>query len=144
MPPTLGSSSTILVVDNEPAVLNRVKFILEAAGYAVMTACNSQQALAFCEKQDHAIDLLLTDMNMPDTGGPKLACQISEITPRLSVIFMSSRRAHSPDIEVLRSSGPFSDCEVISKPFTSRELLEKVDRACCQQRCLEHGWQAAR
>jgi len=138
MPSTLGSSPTILVVDDEPAVLNLVKLILEAAGYAVMAACDGRQALALCENRNYTIDLLLTDINMPDIGGLKLACQVSEIVPDLPVIFMTGRRPDSPSIELLRSEGPFSDCEVISKPFTSHELLEEVSHHFVNK----YGWAA--
>jgi CheY-like chemotaxis protein len=126
MPPTVGSRPTILVVDNEPAVLNLVKLILEAAGYAVLAACNGRQALAFCKNRNHTIDLLLTDINMRDISGLELACQVSEIVPRLPVIFLTGGRADNPGIEFLRGAGPFSDCEVISKPFSSPELLGEV------------------
>jgi CheY-like chemotaxis protein len=126
MPPTLESRPKILVVDNELAVLNLVKLILEAAGYAVVTASNGRQALVFCKNRNYTIDLLLTDINMPDISGLELACQVSEIVPRLPVIFLADGRADNPGIEFLRRAGPFSDCEVISKPFTSPELLGEV------------------
>jgi len=126
MPPRPRSSATILVVDDEPAVLNLVKLILEAAGYVVLAACNGQQALALCENRKHTIDLLLTDINMPDISGPELACQVSEIVPYLLVIFMTGCGADSQGIEFLRREGPFSDCEVIGKPFTSAQLLSEV------------------
>jgi CheY-like chemotaxis protein len=124
------SSSTILVVDDEPAVLNLVKLILEAAGYAVLAACNGQEALALCQNRNHIIDLLLTDSNMPDISGPELVCEVSEIIPHLSVIFMTGCRVDSPGIEFLRREAPFSDCEVISKPFTSPQLLSEVAGIC--------------
>jgi CheY-like chemotaxis protein len=126
MSPTLASRPTILVVDNEPAVLNLVELILEAAGYAVITACNGRQALAFCTNRNQTIDLLLTDINMPDINGLELACQVSQIIPHLPVIFLTGRRADSPGVDFLRRAGPFSDCEVISKPFTFPELLGEV------------------
>ena len=126
MSPMPESRSTILVVDHEPAVLNLVKLMLEAAGYAVLAACNGQQALALCENRNHTIHLLLTEMNMPDISGVELACQVSEMLHHLPVLFMTSCRTDSPGIEFLRREGPFSDCEVISKPFTSPELLGEV------------------
>jgi two-component system, cell cycle response regulator CpdR len=126
MPPTLGSGPTILVVDDEPTVLDLVKLILETAGYPVLAACNGQQALAFCENRNRSIDLLLTDINMPHISGLELACRASEIVPHLPVMFMTGCRADSPGIEFLIGEGPFSDCKVIRKPFTSRDLLGEV------------------
>jgi CheY-like chemotaxis protein len=78
MSPRHRSRSTILVVDDEPAVLNLVKVILEAAGYAVLGACSGQEALALCQNQNHLIDLLLTDIDMPDVSGPELVCEVSK------------------------------------------------------------------
>jgi CheY-like chemotaxis protein len=126
MSPMRESRSTILVVDHEPAVVNLVKLMLEAAGYAVLAACNGLEALAVCKQRNYAIDLLLTEMNMADISGLELACEVSEIVPRLPVIFMTACRVDSPGIEFLRREGPFSDCKVISKPFTSRELLGEL------------------
>ena len=108
------------------AVLDLVKLILESAGYAVLAACGAKQALAFFENRDCSIDLLLTDINMPDMTGLELACRVSGIAPRLPVLFMTGCRAANPNFELLRAAGPFSDCEVITKPFTSRELLDQV------------------
>ena len=126
MPLAPGSSPTILVVDDEPAVLNFVKLILETAGYPVLAACNGQEALAFFKNSGHSIDLLLTDINMPDLSGLELACQASETVPDLPVMFMTGCRPDSPPIEFLRRDGPFGDCKVIRKPFTSPELLGEV------------------
>ena len=126
MPPATGSRPTILVVDDEPAILNLVKLILEAAGYPVLAACNSQEALSLFKDSRHSIDLLLTDISMPDTSGLELAGQASKTVPHLPVMFMTGCRPDSPHIEFLRREGPFSDCKVIRKPFTSPELLGEV------------------
>ena len=91
-----------------------------------------------CQNQNHIIDLLLRDSNMPDISGPELVCEVSEIIPHLSVIFMTGCRVDSPGIEFLRREGPFSDCQVISKPFTSPQLLSEVAGICSNK----HGWAA--
>src|ERR1700694_868443 len=107
MSPTFRSNPMILVVDDEPAVLNLVKLILKTARYAVLTACSGQQALAFAENQKRSIDLLLTDINMPQISGLELACRVSEIVPHLPVIFMTGCREDSPSTELLMKGGPF-------------------------------------
>jgi CheY-like chemotaxis protein len=126
MPTALGSSPTILVVDDEPAVVNLVKLILEAAGYRVLAACDGQQALALFDNRSQSIDLLLTDINMPNVSGLQLACGVSETAPGLPVIFMTGCPAESPLIDFLRREGPFSDCTVIRKPFTPPQLLGQI------------------
>jgi CheY-like chemotaxis protein len=128
MPPAPGSGPTILAVDDDPAVLNLVKLILENAGYSVLAACDGQQALAYFENRKHSIDLLVTDINMPHISGLELACRGSEIVPHLAVMFMTGCQADSPCIEFLIREGPFSDCQVIHKPFTSPEFLGQVTR----------------
>ena len=99
-----GSSPTILVVDDELAVLNLVQLILETAGYSVRAASNPQQALAFFQNRDCSIDLLLTDINMPAIGGLELAGRVSEIAPRVPVLFMTGS-TENPGIELLRAAG---------------------------------------
>ncbi|PYT26764.1 MAG: hypothetical protein DMG57_20605 [Acidobacteria bacterium] len=139
MSPILRSSLTILVVDDESAVLDLVKLILETAGYTVLVASNARQALAFFETRDYWIDLLLTDINMPEMSGLELACRVSEIAPRLPMLFMTGYRAENPGTEILRAAGPFSDCVVISKPFTSRELLGEVTGIFLTMRVKQAG-----
>jgi len=120
----------VLAVDDEPAVLQLVKLIVEAAGYAVLAAHSGQQAPAFCENRYGAINVLLTDIDMPDISGPELICRVSEIAPHLPVIFMTACRVDTSGIECLRREKPFSDCELISKPFNSPARLGEVDRHC--------------
>jgi two-component system cell cycle sensor histidine kinase/response regulator CckA len=126
MPP-FGSNTTILVVDDEPAILNLIKSILEPAGFALLVASNAHQALGFLENRDYSIDLLLTDFNMPDINGVELACRACEIAPGLPVMFMTGCRKESPGLEFLMREGPFSECEVITKPFTPRGLLSEIN-----------------
>jgi CheY-like chemotaxis protein len=120
---TLGSRPTILVVDDETALVELVRFILEGAGFTVLYACDGQQALHLCMHYEYSIDLLLTDINMPGMSGVELAARISELLPHVPVIFMTGYRTDSPGVEILVREGPFSDCKIIRKPFTAPELL---------------------
>jgi CheY-like chemotaxis protein len=99
---------------------------LETAGYAVLATSDVQQALDLFENRSQSIDFLLTDINMPQINGLELACRVSETAPHLPVMFMTGYRADGPGIECLIREGPFSDCTVIRKPFTSPELLGEV------------------
>jgi len=91
----------------------------------VLVASSAQQALGLVEK-GNAVDLLLTDINMPRISGLVLASRFSELTPHLPVMFMTGHRADNFGIEVLLREGPFSECKVIYKPFTARELISEV------------------
>jgi CheY-like chemotaxis protein len=123
MPYKQGSRPTILVVDDESSLVELVRFILEEAGYSVLSACNGQHALDLCMHYEYAIDLLLTDINMPRMSGVELASRFSELLPHVPVIFMTGYRTDSPGVEILVREGPFSECKIIRKPFTAPELL---------------------
>jgi len=124
--PYTGSRPTILVVDDEPALVELARFMLEEAGYSVLPACDGRQALDLCKHYEYSIDLLLTDINMPQMSGVELASRFSELLPHVPVIFMTGYRTNSPSVETLLSEGPFSECKIIRKPFTAPELLSGV------------------
>ena len=123
MPYKQGSRPTILVVDDEPALVELVKFILEEAGYSVLSACDGKQAIDLCMHYEFSIDLLLSDINMPGMSGVELASRFSELLPHVPVIFMTGYHTNSPGVEILVREGPFSECKLIRKPFTAPELL---------------------
>ena len=120
-------ATTVLVVDDEPAMVNLAKITLEAGGYEVLTASNGRQALELCAAQKDCVDLLLTDMNMPQMNGAELACSLVELVPGLPVVFMTGDHTATPKLEMLVRHGPFSDCRIIRKPFTPGQLLEEVN-----------------
>lgn len=121
------SATTVLVVDDEPALVTLAKITLEAGGYEVLTAFSGRQALNLYGDQKDRIDLLLTDMNMPQMNGAELACFLVELLPGLPVVFMTGDHTATPKLEMLVRHGPFSDCRIIRKPFTPAQLLEEVN-----------------
>jgi two-component system, cell cycle sensor histidine kinase and response regulator CckA len=120
-------ATTVLVVDDEPALVNLARMTLEAGGYEVLTAFSGHQALELCSDQKDRVDLLLTDMNMPRMNGAELACSLAELLPGLPVVFMTGDHTATPKLETLVKHGPFSDCRIIRKPFTPAQLLEEVN-----------------
>ncbi len=120
-------ATTVLVVDDEPALANLAKITLEAGGYEVLTASDGRQALELCADLKDRVDLLLTDMNMPRMNGAELACSLVELLPGLPVVFMTGDHTATPKLEMLVRHGPFSDCRIIRKPFTPAQLLEEVN-----------------
>ena len=119
-------SATVLVVDDEPALVYLAKMALEAGGYEVLAAFSGPQAIQLCRDQKDRIDLLLTDINMPRMNGAELACFVVELLPDLPVMFMTGGYTAKPELEMLVRQGPFSDCKVIRKPFTPTQLLDEV------------------
>jgi CheY-like chemotaxis protein len=88
-----GHGETILVAEDEAAVLRVVIRILERDNYSVLAAPNGTGALALAT--DHEFDLLLTDIVMPGISGLELARQVRQTHPEASVLFMSG---YSPDL----------------------------------------------
>src|SRR5690606_799677 len=82
-------SETILLVEDEPAVMRLVQEILEGAGYSVLPAHDGRRALQIARAHDGPIDLLLTDVVMPGMGGAALAEKLTAERPELPVIYMS-------------------------------------------------------
>lgn len=117
-----GGSERILVVEDAPAVRTLLATTLTECGYRVLTAPDGATALAKAELQSDPIDLLLTDVVMPQMNGRALAEQLKATRPLLNVLFMSGYT----DDEILKHGVRTRDVEILSKPFSTNELLEKV------------------
>jgi CheY-like chemotaxis protein len=116
---------TILLADDETPVRGMVRRILERAGYTVLEATTGADALRLSEEAEPTIDLLLTDMVMPDMNGRELAARFYERHPGAATIFMSG---YTEDF-VLRQGGLDPGVFFIEKPFTPQALSAKVREA---------------
>jgi len=115
-----GRVATILIVDDEAPLRELLVRICESAGYRVLSAENGAAALAIAEQNLDTIDLVISDVVMPGLKGPDLVRTLLERRPELAVMLMSGYAAESVrDVEGL-------ECEVLSKPFAPKEMLEKV------------------
>jgi signal transduction histidine kinase len=115
-----GQGQTILVVEDEPAVLAVTARMLRRNNYSVLEAATASQALSLAADQE--IDLLLTDLVMPQISGPELASRMQQLRPEAAVLFMSG---YSQD--VLGPRRAFDEGAVlIHKPFTEQALLEMI------------------
>src|ERR1700758_3807795 len=81
--PVGTTPETILVVDDEPGVLDLVKVILSRQGYKILVADSGPRALEVCERHGGAIDLLLTDVMMPGMSGVALARRMQSLSQNL-------------------------------------------------------------
>lgn len=84
-----SAKATILLVDDEPMVLKMLQTFLESQGYQIICATGGQEALAVIEQQQRAIDLLITDIRMPDMNGVRLLEAIRQLLPNLPVVLMT-------------------------------------------------------
>ena len=115
----------ILVVEDETALRAVTERILARNGYQVLSAGSGPEALKIAEDLTRKIDLLLTDVIMPHMHGQELTEQIRRIRPRLPVVYMSGYA--QPFITGEGTLDP--NTILITKPFTQRELLERLREA---------------
>jgi CheY-like chemotaxis protein len=113
-------SETILLVDDEEGVRKLVSAVLQSNGYTVLEAANGAAALAVFEKNEHKIDMVLTDVVMPQMTGFELGEHLNEHSPELKILYMSGYRDNATGAAGSRVR-PF-----LHKPFTPDVLLGKV------------------
>jgi two-component system cell cycle sensor histidine kinase/response regulator CckA len=117
-----GSGKVLLVEDEEP-VRNVTRRILELAGFTVVEASSGAEAIQRTEEHGGSVDLLLTDVVMPQMSGVELASLLLGKEPRLRVLFMSGYA----DKRGLRQGVGDGDQPVIQKPFSPEQLLETIN-----------------
>jgi two-component system cell cycle sensor histidine kinase/response regulator CckA len=114
---------TILVVDDEPNVLQLVGSILEEAGYSVIGASSAESAIKAFDKMERHPDLLLTDVVMPGMSGPMLVDQLLTKQPALKVLFMSGY----DDRQVVQRYVVEKGFRLLAKPFSLNALRSAVE-----------------
>ena len=112
----------ILLVEDDDLVRRLAKRALEKKGYIVLDAEDGRQAMEIIMRTRPELDLLLTDIIMPELNGKELSDQIKELYPSIRIIFMSG---YSSDV-VSRYGVGNSDPYFLSKPFSVESLAEKV------------------
>jgi len=116
---------TVLLVEDEEAIRRLVRLFLDGKGYEVLEAKSGLSGLSVAAGHDGPIDLLLTDVVMPDIGGSQLAEKLLAVRPDIKVLFMSGY----PD-RVMQEKGSFlAGTRILQKPFTRDELLRRVEEA---------------
>jgi hypothetical protein len=89
MPDTRAVKPIVLVVDDEPAVIQLVVRMLEPGGYEILTAHSGEEALAIGATSTRPIDLLLTDLRMPEMSGRQLATEMRKTQFGLRVVYLT-------------------------------------------------------
>ncbi len=115
-------TETVLVVEDEPEVRALARRILELSGYTVLEAGNGREALALARGLAAPLPLLLTDVVMPEMGGPELARALGELWPGLKVLFMSGYSEGPLGSRFL--AGPAAP--LLKKPFSPAQLAGAV------------------
>jgi two-component system, cell cycle sensor histidine kinase and response regulator CckA len=87
--PEERGTETIVLVEDDESVRNLVRVMLESKGYDVLAAAGAEEAEQLCAERPAGVDLLLSDVVMPDVNGRVLAERLAAMTPSLRVLFMS-------------------------------------------------------
>ena len=119
---SMGHGETILIVDDDDAILNLIKIRLKKLGYAVLTAGTPLEAVALTKTHIGNIRLVISDVVMPEMNGGELAQTLMSIKPGLKYIFMSGYTA-----DVIATRGVIDETmNFLQKPFTINALAAKV------------------
>lgn len=117
-----GGKERILLVEDIEGVRDLVRDLLEMNGYTVVTAANGKEALkAYAEKAE-SFHLLMTDVVMPQIGGPELMANLKRIEPGLKVLYTSGYT----DRAIVHNGMLAAEVNFIQKPFTPENLATKV------------------
>jgi PAS domain S-box-containing protein len=117
-----AGQETILLVEDDPAILSMTKTILEQQGYTVFAGNMPDDALQLATRHQGAIDLLITDVIMPGMNGRKLATRVSSLQPGIKCLFISGYTA-----DVIAHHGVLDGgLQFLQKPFSRKDLLDKV------------------
>jgi PAS domain S-box-containing protein len=113
---------TILVVEDEDAVRKFIKRALTAHGYRVLESCNGVEALQLLRVGEQPLDLVMTDLIMPDMGGRELAAQVRAHRPALPVLYTSGYSEDTGESHEAPANAEY----FLPKPFGPMELARKV------------------
>ena len=130
--PSAKDQKTILLVEDEPAVRKLVARVLQHEGYNLLEATNGQEGLDLAQSHQHTpINLLITDLVMPQMGGKVLAEQLRVMRPNLKVLFISG---YTNQIDNNQGEWDLPEVASLNKPFSPvvliqcvRELLDTLD-----------------
>jgi two-component system cell cycle sensor histidine kinase/response regulator CckA len=121
--PPKGQDETVLLVEDEDGMRRVTERILVKAGYDVLSCPTGTAALAACERGDQDIDVLLTDVVMPEMLGPELVEEAIAIRPGLKVLYMSGY-THPAAAQLATPAA--KEWTFLDKPFTAAALLGRV------------------
>lgn len=120
-----NGNETILLVEDEPSILEMTREMLETYGYTVLPANSPADAIDIAQKKDKNIHLVITDVIMPDMNGKELVKSLLTLCPGIKHLFMSGYTA-----DVISSRGILNDgLQFIQKPFSSSDLSIAVRKA---------------
>jgi PAS domain S-box-containing protein len=115
-------NETVLVAEDEPAIMEMIVFMLGRLGYTVLAANGPREAISIARERAGSIDLLLTDMVMPGMNGTELAERVLAMRPGIKRLFMSGYPGDGFEEGGLQGDG----AAFIQKPFSGKALSAKI------------------
>jgi len=120
--PRVRGGETVLLVEDDASVCELVRAVLSSQGYSVLAARRPQEAEMICRAHGQRIDLLLTDVIMPEMSGPELAKRLSAWVAPMRLLYMSGYIEDSAVRHEIQAKGiPY-----LQKPFSPESLVKKV------------------
>ncbi len=124
---------TILLIDDEKSIRDTLKIVLESAGYKVFTAKDGFEGLEYVEK--NLVDILITDLKMPEMNGLEVMEKALKIDPSIEVIFISAYA----DVESAVKAMKMGAFDYVQKSFSNDELLLIVEKAIERRNLLNEN-----
>jgi two-component system sensor histidine kinase HydH len=125
------SHGTVLIADDEPLVLNSVSLLLAQYGYRIVACRNAAEAIA--KFSENNIDVVLTDIKMPEMSGIELLENISTVNPDTPVILMTAYAEITTAIDAIKKRA----FDFIIKPYQVDQLLNSIEKAMKYSRLLK-------
>jgi DNA-binding NtrC family response regulator len=113
---------TVLIVENEPFVLNAMEEILATVGFKLICAYDGTLGIAAYKERSAEIDLVILDMNLPGVAGPEVYQAMQGVNPHVKVIISSGY----DERDVMERFGNQRPTSILKKPFNAQMLIDKV------------------
>lgn len=117
-----GGGESLLLVDDEPDILNSTREVLEHFGYKVRTATSGEEAVAAYEARPAYYDLVLLDLGMPGMGGAKALDKLCELDPQVKVIVCSGYSSQGASLTASKGGA----AAFVSKPYLTSDMLDTI------------------
>ena len=121
-----STTYTVLVAEDEPAILRLLVTVLEQHGFSVLAAASGDEALARAEEHAGEVDLLVTVVVMPGLSGTELAERLRVGRPGLDVLFISGYTEHPEAMVEAPAGGSAAQTRFLGKPFAPERLLDSM------------------